>query len=59
MREAEAKARENAAKSTQGRAGRQNQGKEVEIDFDIKNTGQTKTDQRLRYAPGDRDDYRS
>jgi hypothetical protein len=41
MREAEAKARENAARQPKEEQP-QNQGKEVEIDFDIKNTGQTK-----------------
>jgi hypothetical protein len=41
MRDAEAKARENAARQPMEEQP-QNQGKEVEIDFDIKNTGQTK-----------------
>ncbi len=41
MRDAEAKARENAARQPKEEQP-QNQGKEVEIDFDIKNTGQTK-----------------
>ena len=41
LREAEAKARENAAKQPKEEQA-PNQGKEVEIDFDIKNTGQTK-----------------
>jgi hypothetical protein len=41
MREAEAKARESAASQPKAEQP-QNQGKEVEIDFDIKNTGQTK-----------------
>ena len=41
MREAEAKARENASRQPKEEQP-QNQGKEVEIDFDIKNTGQTK-----------------
>jgi hypothetical protein len=41
MREAEAKARESAARQPKEEQP-QNQGKEVEIDFDIKNTGQTK-----------------
>jgi hypothetical protein len=42
LREAEAKARENAAKQPKEEQA-PNQGKEVEVDFDIKNTGQTKT----------------
>ena len=42
MREAEAKARENASRQPKEEQP-QNQGKEMEIDFDIKNTGQTKT----------------
>ena len=58
MREAEAKARENASRQPKEEQP-QNQGKEMEIDFDIKNTGQTKANQRLRYTPGDRDDHRS
>ena len=41
MREAEAKARENASSQPKEEQP-QNQGKEMEIDFDIKNTGQTK-----------------
>lgn len=41
MRDAEAKARETAARQPKEEQP-QNQGKEVEIDFDIKNTGQTK-----------------
>ena len=41
MREAEAKARESARESTNEQP--QSQGKEVEVDFDIKNTGQTQT----------------
>jgi hypothetical protein len=41
MREAEAKARENASRQPKEEQP-QNQGKEMEIDFDIKNTGQTK-----------------
>jgi hypothetical protein len=40
MREAEQKARESARDSKEEQP--QNQGKELEIDFDIKNTGQTK-----------------
>ncbi len=51
MREAEAKAREAAARETaepreaarRSRRTKQEPGKEVEVDFDIKNTGQTKT----------------
>jgi hypothetical protein len=42
MREAEAKARESAARQPKEEQS-QNQGKEMEVDFDIKNTGQTKT----------------
>lgn len=42
MREAEAKAREEAAKQPKEEQP-QNQGKELEVDFDVKNTGQTKT----------------
>ena len=42
MREAEAKARENAARQSKEDAP-QSQGKEMEVDFDLKNTGQTKT----------------
>lgn len=41
MREAEAKARESARDTTDEQP--QTQGKEMEIDFDVKNTGQTKT----------------
>jgi uncharacterized protein YfdQ (DUF2303 family) len=41
MREAEAKARKNASRQPKEEQP-QNQGKEMEIDFDIKNTGQTK-----------------
>ena len=41
MREAEAKARENAPRQPKEEQP-QNQGKEMEVDFDIKNTGQTK-----------------
>ena len=41
MRDAEAKARENASRQPKEEQP-QNQGKEMEIDFDIKNTGQTK-----------------
>lgn len=42
MREAEEKARDNASKEPKEDQPQQ-QGKEMEIDFDIKNTGQTKT----------------
>ena len=42
MREAEAKARESASRQPKEDQP-QNQGKEMEIDFDIKNTGQTRT----------------
>ena len=42
MREAEAKARESASRESKEEQP-QNQGKELEVDFDIKNTGQTKT----------------
>jgi hypothetical protein len=41
MREAEEKAREAAARETKEETP-QNQGKEMEIDFDVKNTGQTR-----------------
>lgn len=41
MREAEAKAREEAAKQPKEEQP-QHQGKELEVDFDVKNTGQTK-----------------
>jgi hypothetical protein len=41
MREAEARARENASRQPKEEQP-QNQGKEMEIDFDIKNTGQTR-----------------
>lgn len=42
MREAEEKARENAARQPKEEQS-QNQGKEMEVDFDVKNTGQTKS----------------
>src|SRR5687767_12552273 len=42
MREAEEKARDSASKDPKEEQPQQ-QGKEMEIDFDIKNTGQTKT----------------
>jgi hypothetical protein len=41
MREAEAKARESAARDSK-EAQPQSQGKEMEVDFDVRNTGQTK-----------------
>jgi hypothetical protein len=43
MREAEQKARESAAKQQPANEQPQDPGKEMEIDFDLKNTGQTKT----------------
>jgi hypothetical protein len=43
MREAEAKAREAAAKQPKEDQPAQTSGKEMEVDFDVKNTGQTKT----------------
>ena len=44
MREAEAKARESAARDSGGtEKPQQKDGKEMEVDFDIKNTGQTRT----------------
>src|SRR5688572_2974197 len=43
MHEAEAKAREAAAKQTKEEQPAQTGGKEMEVDFDVKNTGQTKT----------------
>ena len=43
MREAEAKARESRAEPAERRAAAETQGKEMEVDFDVKNTGQTKT----------------
>jgi hypothetical protein len=43
MREAEAKAREAAAKQPKEEQPAQTGGKEMEVDFDVKNTGQTKT----------------
>ena len=44
LREAEAKARENAARASQEETPQnQDKGKEMEVDVDIKNTGQTKT----------------
>lgn len=42
MREAEEKARESAARQPKEEQP-QNQGKEMEVDFDVKNTGQTKS----------------
>ncbi|HKY21230.1 MAG TPA: hypothetical protein VJM31_08430 [Vicinamibacterales bacterium] len=43
LREAEQKARESAARQPKEEQAPPNQGKELEIDFDVKNTGQTKT----------------
>jgi hypothetical protein len=43
MREAEAKAREAAARESKDEQPAKTDGKEMEVDFDIKNTGQTKT----------------
>ena len=43
MREAEAKARESAARESKEEQPAKTDGKEMEVDFDIKNTGQTKT----------------
>ena len=43
MREAEAKARESAARESKEEQPTKTDGKEMEVDFDIKNTGQTKT----------------
>ena len=43
MQEAEQKARESASRESKEEQSAPNQGKELEIDFDIKNTGQTKT----------------
>src|SRR5262245_34135507 len=45
MREAEEKARQNAAKQSKEEQpqGQPSQGKELEVDFSVKNTGQTKT----------------
>jgi hypothetical protein len=43
MREAEAKAREAAARESKDEKPAKTDGKEMEIDFDVKNTGQTKT----------------
>jgi hypothetical protein len=42
MREAEARARENASKEPSSEQPSKNEGKEMEVDFDVKNTGQTK-----------------
>ena len=42
MREAEAKARENASREPGAEKPAKNDGKEIEVDFDVKNTGQTK-----------------
>ena len=43
MREAEAKAREAAARESKDERPAKSDGKEMEVDFDIRNTGQTKT----------------
>lgn len=43
MREAEAKAREAAARESKDKPSAKNDGKEMEVDFNVKNTGQTKT----------------
>ena len=43
MREAEAKARESASREPSSEQPAKNDGKEMEVDFDVKNTGQTKT----------------
>lgn len=43
MREAEAKARESASREPSSEKPSKKDGKEMEIDFDVKNTGQTKT----------------
>ena len=42
MREAEARARENASREQGSDAPSKNDGKEMEVDFSVKNTGQTK-----------------
>ena len=42
MREAEARARESASKEPASEQQTKNDGKEMEVDFDVKNTGQTK-----------------
>jgi len=42
MREAEARARENASREPGAEKPAKNDGKEMEVDFDVKNTGQTK-----------------
>ena len=42
MREAEERARESAAKEPDAEAPAKNDGKEMEVDFDVKSTGQTK-----------------
>jgi hypothetical protein len=42
MREAEERARESAAKDPDGEQPSKNDGKEMEVDFDVKSTGQTK-----------------
>ena len=63
MEEAQKKAEEDAQKE----AAREGQAapppipnaKQVEIDFDVKNTGAEEDDQRLRHAPGRHDDHRA
>jgi hypothetical protein len=42
MREAEARARESASKEPGAEQSSKNDGKEMEVDFDVRNTGQTK-----------------
>ena len=59
MREAEAKAREAAASDrVEGRPAAERTGKEMEVDFDIKNTGQTKTINGFDTRQVRRDDHR-
>ena len=53
MEEMEAKAKEDAAKAPKEEQP-QNQGKEMEVDFDVKNTGQTKTINGFDTRTGDR-----
>jgi hypothetical protein len=43
MREAEERARESASREPSSEQPPKNDGKEMEVDFDVKNTGQTKT----------------
>ena len=56
MAEMEAKAKEDVAKEPKEERP-QNQGKELDVDFDVKNTGQTKMIELLQHQPGggDRD----